>query len=343
MKTTICEIGNPLENIGLVSIVVPVYNASKFLHRALDSILWQTYPHWEAILVNDGSTDNSLEILQQYAQQDARFKVIDKPNGGHSSARNAGMDVINGKYTAFLDNDDMLYPQFLEILLKTLLQSKADMVWCKSEACTEDDGLTFCKTYDKFEFFEQPNPLDWYFLNKRPRISLPPWGRIYHTDKLKDLRFVTEFKRMCEDFNFSLQYFERCLNIVCVRQYLIAWRQNSSSLTHKNYAFDNVNDHILVATLAQSNFQDYKYKKAMNKKFAEILFEYSFVQPYLLKLDNYMDFWKKYSIECHKLVDDKVYFPQCLPLWKRGLASLALHQKWGALRCGLNLYLKFRK
>ncbi len=343
MKTTVCEIGNALENIGLVSIVVPVYNASKFLHRALDSILWQTYPHWEAILVNDGSTDNSLEILQQYAQQDARFKVIDKPNGRAASARNSGLDVAQGNYIAFFDADDMLYPQFLEIMLKTLKRDKVDLVWCKSKDCNEDACLDFCKTYTSYEVCYQENPLNWYSLGKKPHLPLPVWGKICRADLIKDLRFLKEFKVLCEDGYYSLQVFDRCNAVANVRNYLMAYRQNQDSSMHKKYSFNRVDDEILMAKLTLINTRDYNYFQAACRKFSENIFEYSFVQPYLLKLDNYMDFWKKYSIECHKLVDDKVYFPQCLPLWKRVLASLALHQKWGALRCGLNLYLKFRK
>ena len=343
MKKITYEVGAPLENVGLVSIVVPVYNAARFIHRALDSILWQTYPYWEAILVNDGSTDNSLEILQQYAARDSRFKIIDKPNGGHSSARNAGMEHISGKYTAFFDNDDMLYPQFLEISLKALVQSNADMVWCKSKYCDEEVGLEFCSIYDKYEVFEQPEPFEWYFKGKKPRISLPPWGRIYYTDKLRDLRFVTGFKCMCEDFNFSLQYFDRCSRIVCVRNYLIAWRQNSNSLSHRKFSFNNVNDHILVATLAQSNFPNCKCKKAMQKRFAEILLEYCCVLPYLYNLENYMDFWEKYSVECQRLIKEGIFWPERLPLYKRLLATLYLRQKWSALRYGLKVYFKFRK
>lgn len=337
MKKITYEVGKPLENVGLVSIVVPVYNVSKFLERSLNSILQQTYPYWEAILVNDGSTDNSLEILRQYAARDSRFKVINKQNGGLSSARNAGMEHISGKYTVFFDSDDMLYPQFLEIMLKALLQSKADMVWCKSKSCSEDDGLEFCKTYDKYEFFEQPDPFTWYFESKTPRISLPVWGRIYYTEKLLDLRYVTQFKSMCEDFYFSLQYFSKCMKIICVRNYLLAYRQNCNSLMHQQFSYNRVDDHILIAKLSQLNFSDCKCKKALDKRFAEIILEYCCAKPYFLGLDNYMDFWEKYSVECQKLIKEGVFYPKTLSLWKRWLAYCFMKQKWDLLRKSLHI------
>lgn len=96
-----------------VTIVIPVYNAGKYLHRCVQSILNQTYPHWTTIFVNDGSTDNSLDILETYAREDKRFQIINKPNGGASSARNAGLDAVRTDYLMFVDADDSIHPEML--------------------------------------------------------------------------------------------------------------------------------------------------------------------------------------------------------------------------------------
>ena len=82
----------------IVSIIIPVYNVERFLRRCLDSVLRQTFQNWHAICVNDGSTDNSLEILQEYAMRDARFEIINKKNSGSSEARNTGMKYARGEY-----------------------------------------------------------------------------------------------------------------------------------------------------------------------------------------------------------------------------------------------------
>ena len=95
----------------MISVVVPIYNVERYLHRALDSLLSQTCKDWEAILVDDGSTDGSSLIADEYTKRDARFKVIHKPNGGLSDARNAGMEQISGEYLIFLDADDFIHPQ----------------------------------------------------------------------------------------------------------------------------------------------------------------------------------------------------------------------------------------
>ena len=87
----------------LISVVIPVYNVEKYLSRCIGSILNQTYENWEAIFVNDGSRDNSLEILKEYQNKDKRIKIIDKKNEGSGVARNIGIEKSEGKYLAFLD------------------------------------------------------------------------------------------------------------------------------------------------------------------------------------------------------------------------------------------------
>lgn len=98
----------------LVSVIIPIYNVEKYLPECLDSLLAQTYPHWQAICVNDGSKDNSLQILQQYAAKDKRFSIINQENQGLSMARNNGLKQAKGEYVYFLDSDDCLHPQCLE-------------------------------------------------------------------------------------------------------------------------------------------------------------------------------------------------------------------------------------
>lgn len=100
----------------MFSIIIPVYNVEFYLRECLDSVIAQTYPGWEAICVNDGSTDGSALILNEYAARDSRLKVITQPNGGLSAARNAGVDAAKGEYLFFLDSDDWLEKNALEVL-----------------------------------------------------------------------------------------------------------------------------------------------------------------------------------------------------------------------------------
>ena len=111
----------------MVSVVVPIYNVETLLRRALDSILSQTCKDWEAILVDDGSTDSSGRIAEEYAESDRRFQVIHKANGGQSEARNVGLQHARGEFLLFLDADDFLHPQLMELCLQAILRDNCDL------------------------------------------------------------------------------------------------------------------------------------------------------------------------------------------------------------------------
>ncbi|WP_080843902.1 glycosyltransferase family 2 protein [Cytobacillus gottheilii] len=123
----------------LISVIVPVYNVEKFLDRCIDSILNQTYTNLEVILVDDGSTDRSLEICKNYQACDGRIKVIHKTNGGVSSARNVGLLSTNGKYISFVDSDDYLEPNCLSILYEALINNNCDIA-CSNIICESVNG-----------------------------------------------------------------------------------------------------------------------------------------------------------------------------------------------------------
>ncbi len=114
----------------IISIIVPVYNAEKYIRRCVDSIIAQTYHNLNIILVNDGSTDNSGSICEQYAKEDNRIQVIHKQNGGVSSARQKGLEVSQGDYVIHVDPDDWIEPNEIEDLYNKAIADNADMVIC---------------------------------------------------------------------------------------------------------------------------------------------------------------------------------------------------------------------
>lgn len=113
-----------------ISVIVAAYNAEKYIRRCLDSLLAQTMKDFELIVVDDGSTDSTVGILDEYARQNARIKVIHKPNGGVASARQAGIDAARGVYTIHADADDWVEPEMLEEMYEEACSRKADMVIC---------------------------------------------------------------------------------------------------------------------------------------------------------------------------------------------------------------------
>lgn len=120
-------------NMPLVSIIIPVYNVEKYLRQCIDSVLNQTYRNIEVILVDDGSKDNSLEICNEYTKKDNRIIVISKQHNGVSDTRNVGIDISSGEYISFVDSDDMIKSEMIEILLREMLESKVEMVNCSFE------------------------------------------------------------------------------------------------------------------------------------------------------------------------------------------------------------------
>lgn len=111
-----------------ISVIIPVYNVEAYLRRCLDSLLNQTFQDWEAVCVDDGSTDGSPAILDEYAARDARFRVVHKPNAGVSAARNDALPLLRGEYTLIMDSDDFLHPQLMEICLHFAERDGSDLV-----------------------------------------------------------------------------------------------------------------------------------------------------------------------------------------------------------------------
>ena len=114
-----------------ISVIIPVYNVEKYLSQCLDSILNQTFKDFECICVNDGSTDKSLAILQEYVNKDDRIKIINQENKGLSGARNSALKIVNGKYITFIDSDDFVTIDYLEKLINIAEKEDSDIVYCR--------------------------------------------------------------------------------------------------------------------------------------------------------------------------------------------------------------------
>ena len=126
------------KNEVLVSIIVPVYNVEKYLEKCIESIINQTYSNLEIVLSDDGSTDNSPSICDEYALKDSRIRVIHKSNGGLSDARNAALDIISGKYITFIDSDDYIEKEAIEILVNAMTKYNTLIAHMKSYIISSD-------------------------------------------------------------------------------------------------------------------------------------------------------------------------------------------------------------
>lgn len=169
----------------LISVIVPVYNAAAYIERCVKSIQNQTYTHFELILVNDGSTDNSLEICKTLASQDERVVVLDRPNGGASAARNLGLAHMHGQYVMFADSDDYVSPSYLENLHRAAKQGHYDIVQCNLESILDTDKRLETVAYRQTDVEEVTKK---QALNER-KYKVSVCGKIYCSHIFKDFRF----------------------------------------------------------------------------------------------------------------------------------------------------------
>ena len=133
-----------------ISVIVPVYNTEKYLNRCIDSILAQTFTDFELLLIDDGSTDCSGKICDEYAAKDSRVRVFHKENGGVSSARNMGLDNAQGEWITFVDSDDWVHEDFLKKRLALALNDNADIAYCDVEYVYRTHNV-YCKTAEQVE------------------------------------------------------------------------------------------------------------------------------------------------------------------------------------------------
>lgn len=138
---------------GLISVIIPVYNARAYLAECLDSILAQTYRNTEILLIDDGSTDGSGELCGEYAKKDSRVRVLRKANGGASSARNAGLRAATGEYVYFLDSDDRVAPELLEKLHRSAEENQSELVFFDAYTVEEETGAVSRANYSHKEAY----------------------------------------------------------------------------------------------------------------------------------------------------------------------------------------------
>ncbi len=179
----------------LISIIVPVYNVDNYLRDCLDSILGQTYTNIEIICINDGSTDNSLEILNEYKDKDSRITVISQMNGGLSAARNAGLEVAKGKWVTFVDSDDCIHNKFIERTVFVAKNTGSSLVIARYKTFSDinDLGINELKYDQQIESKSIiGNGLDIFKLSytQNDGVTLnTAWGKLYSRSLFSDLRF----------------------------------------------------------------------------------------------------------------------------------------------------------
>lgn len=219
----------------LVSFVVPVYNAEKYLEQCIESILNQSYDRVELILVNDGSTDCSGDICNAYENKDPRVKVIHQDNAGPSVARNRGIDAVTGEYIQFVDADDHIASHMTKVLVETL-SDEFQLVICGYELITKEENRVISSK--NFSFYKPGNYLKEDFLKHFGEIYQDyyihyNWNKLYVAELIQKngIRFDQDVIRG-EDLLFNLQYLDYCKKIAIISDFLYYYTtSNDESIT----------------------------------------------------------------------------------------------------------------
>ncbi len=230
----------PKSDNPLISIIVPVFNISKYLERCVNSIINQSYKNIEIILVDDGSTDGSGQICDDFKEKDHCVRVIHKINGGLSSARNAGLDIIKGECVGFVDGDDFIDIYMYETLVKAILDNDADIVQTGFRHTNENGNI---KDERKFKEATYDN-LDDMFYNgfETKNIHVGVWTKLYRSAIFRNIRFFEGY--VFEDYAIMPSIFSECKKFVVIGGAFYNYCSNPQSISKSNMSFNTVQSRL---------------------------------------------------------------------------------------------------
>ena len=243
----------------LISIIVPIYNVEDYLERCITSLIEQTYKNIEIILVNDGSQDKSLKICEKYKNIDSRIRIINKKNGGLSSARNAGIKIAKGKYFVFVDSDDYIDKTMIDFLHKDIQIKKADISICGFYNVFENKIEKSIHCGEEF-ILNSEEVLTLLYSNYCVLTSLS-WNKIYKREIFDDLKFTEG--RVHEDDIIILDIINKCNIISFNLKPLYYYIQRKNSITG-NFKINRLDG------LYALNQRDYYFKKINRKDLIDL-------------------------------------------------------------------------
>lgn len=245
------------KELPLISVIVPVFKVEDYLERCIASIVNQMYKKMEIILVDDGSPDDCAFMCDEWAKKDDRITVIHKQNGGQAEARNYGMQIVCGDYVSFIDSDDYIADDFLEVLIFTALEHHSDIVVCdfvktyengKCEQYDDDDSVTEFSTSEGMVALLDGTP-----------FYLHIWDKLYKRNMIEDIDF--EAGKIHEDVLWIYRAFGAANCIIKINRTMYFYFQRESSTTGQGYS-----------CLRSLDFLDQKWKCKLyiEKKFPEL-------------------------------------------------------------------------
>jgi glycosyltransferase involved in cell wall biosynthesis len=237
-----------------ISVVIPMYNASKYLKKCIDNVINQKYSNLEIILVDDGSTDNCLEICNKYSKIDDRIVVIHKENGGLSSARNAGIEKATGKYITFIDSDDVVEKDYINILYDGIKKYKTKMCIGGLKTVYENGKVvdnSLKKTYklSKMETFKKMLYTD--------GVSISAWSKLYDISLFKNVEYTVG--RLFEDTSTTYKLIDQCDNISISDYPIYNYYIRKLSITSSKFNIKKLD--WIISAIEMTSYLKKKYKE----------------------------------------------------------------------------------
>ncbi len=198
-----------MESTEKVSIILPVYNSEKFIERTLNSLINQTYKNIEILCINDGSSDNSLNILKEYSKKDSRIKVFTQENSGPARARNKGLENFTGEFLMFCDSDDCYETDMVEIMVKSLKENDVDFAMCDAKVIVQDKGASHTKRWRTIRY--HTNMIDKeriieLGLSEKYKMKVFLWNKIFKANIIRKYKMSFPNGYENDDTCFIEQY-----------------------------------------------------------------------------------------------------------------------------------------
>ena len=290
-----------------VSVIIPVYNVEKYLDKCLDSVINQTFKDIEIICINDSSSDNSLNILEDYAKLDDRISIINnKENRGGGFSRNEGLKLVKGEYISFIDADDWVEINMLERTYNEAKRKNLDLLFFLAKNFDDYTGEIYETDYYNFKCFENsfdnkvfhPNEVkDFIF-----RIAVSPWLKLYKKDLLDKSNAMFPEERVMHDNPFFYQVFLNANRVELIREYFYYRRRHNESLINMRPKWllhiIPISNSIVNAFKENNQFNDYKVQ-VINRKLNIIRNQYENMG------ENYKKaFFKEIKKDFHKVEEN---------------------------------------
>ena len=313
-----------------ISLIIPLYNAEKYLEACLASVARQSFRDFEVLCINDGSSDRTEEIVKSFAEKDSRFKLINQENAGCSAARNHGIAVSKAPYIAFLDQDDMLHPQAFEALYYMVTRFNADVAAFKNKTVSDDFVMGETQNYDleKQEYKFSTTPFEDFFAGRKNGRggSVLVWNRLYNKAAVKGLDFPVNVQP-AEDTIYTLKVLFQIKSMVSTDAEFLFYRDSSTSVMNQGKTDKYVKSHALAAQkiyeyFIKSGLAEGSRRELINRYLARFIFKSLISQPLRLVRDKKRrrEFWNFANACVALLYQGGAYCPRLLG-WRFCLAS----------------------